>query len=66
MKNRFYEEYYVWCCDWCDSENRVFRGQTPEGVTCGACHRPMNEVDRAVALNPPHDEAGAEAISRSL
>ena len=42
MKMRLTEDYYFWCCDWCDSENRVFWTKLEEGTTCGACHKPMN------------------------
>ncbi|MFA7062190.1 MAG: hypothetical protein WC156_15405 [Pedobacter sp.] len=42
MKIRLNEDYYFWCCDWCDSENRVLWVKMQEGTYCGACHRPMN------------------------
>ena len=42
MKIRPHEDYYFWCCDWCDSENLVLLAQLPDGTNCGACHRPMN------------------------
>jgi len=42
MKIRPSEDYYFWCCDWCDSENRVLWTRLQEGTYCGACHRPMN------------------------
>lgn len=41
MKIRLNEDYYVWCCDWCDSENRVLWARLQDGTRCGACHRPM-------------------------
>jgi hypothetical protein len=42
MKTRLNEDYYFWCCDWCDSENLVPWTKLLEGANCGACHRPMN------------------------
>lgn len=42
MKIRLNEDYYFWCCDWCDSENMVLWTKMQEGTTCGACHKPMN------------------------
>lgn len=41
MKIRSNEDYYFWCCDWCDSENLVLRAKLQDGADCGACHRPM-------------------------
>jgi hypothetical protein len=42
MKIRLNEDYYFWCCDWCDSENLVLWAKLQDGTFCGACHRPMN------------------------
>lgn len=44
MKVRLNEDYYVWCCDWCDTENRVLWGKIMDMSYCGACHRPMNNI----------------------
>ncbi len=41
MKLRLNEDYYFWCCDWCDSENLVLWTKVQNGTTCGACHRLM-------------------------
>lgn len=41
MTIRLNEDYYYWCCDWCDTENRVLWARLHSGVYCGACHRPM-------------------------
>jgi hypothetical protein len=41
MKIRLNEDYYFWCCDWCDSENLVLWAKLQDGTYCGACHRPM-------------------------
>ena len=41
MKIRLNEDYYFWCCDWCDSENLVLWARMIDGATCGACHKPM-------------------------
>ena len=38
MNIRPYEDYYHWCCEWCDSENSVLWEQTDEPLYCGACH----------------------------
>ena len=45
MKIRLDEDYYYWCCDWCDTENRVLWVKLQDGTFCGACHRPMNIHD---------------------
>ena len=45
MKIKLNEDYYFWCCDWCDSENRVLWVKLQEGTYCGACHRAMNLPD---------------------
>ncbi|MDD2850562.1 MAG: hypothetical protein PHY09_01505 [Desulfuromonadaceae bacterium] len=49
MKLKLNEDYYFWCCDWCDSENRVLVSRMLEGATCGACHRPMDILDMSGA-----------------
>ena len=49
MKIRLNEDYYFWCCDWCDTENRVLWARMQDGTFCGACHRPMNQSDMGVA-----------------
>jgi hypothetical protein len=41
MKIRLNEDYYFWCCDWCDTENLVLWAKLQDGTHCGACHRPM-------------------------
>ena len=41
MKIRLNEDYYFWCCDWCDTENLVLWAKLQDGAFCGACHRPM-------------------------
>lgn len=41
MKTRPREDYYLCCCEWCDSENRLLRTTEQNGATCGACHRPL-------------------------
>ena len=46
MKIRLNEDYYFWCCDWCDSENLVLWARLQDGTYCGACHRPMNLSDK--------------------
>jgi hypothetical protein len=52
MKIKLNEDYYKWCCDWCDSENLVLWARLQEGTYCGACHRPMNLPDtNGVVLN---------------
>ena len=45
MKIRLNDDYYFWCCDWCDSENLVLWTKLQSGTNCGACHRPMNLQD---------------------
>jgi hypothetical protein len=41
MKIRVNEEYYYWCCEWCDTENRVLWANVEKGLACGACHKEM-------------------------
>jgi hypothetical protein len=41
MKIRLNDDYYFWCCDWCDSENLVLWARLQNGTNCGACHKPM-------------------------
>lgn len=45
MKIKLNEDYYFWCCDWCDTENLVLWVKLQDGTYCGACHRPMNLTD---------------------
>ncbi len=52
MRIRIHEDYYHWCCEWCDSENRVVWARVHEGVQCGACHRTMH----LGGLVPAHGE----------
>ena len=54
MKIRMAEDYYFWCCDWCDTENLVLWARLQEGPACGACHRPL----------PLSDVSGAPLDSR--
>jgi hypothetical protein len=42
MKIRLIEDYYFWCCERCDTENRVLWAKLQDGYCCGACHRPIN------------------------
>ena len=39
MKIRSSEDYYHWCCEWCDTENSVLWVKVHEGLYCGACHK---------------------------
>ena len=45
MKIRMNEDYYFWCCDWCDTENLVLWTKLQDEIYCGACHRPINLPD---------------------
>jgi len=53
MKIRQNEDYYFWCCDWCDSENRMLWTKLQDGIRCGACHRPMapSDTKNGVVIN---------------
>jgi len=51
MKIRLNEDYYFWCCDWCDSENLVLWTRMVDGSTCGACHKPMLLPDSGSSLS---------------
>jgi hypothetical protein len=43
MKCKTMDDFYVWTCDWCDSENRTLWARVAKGdLTCGACHRPAS------------------------
>jgi len=44
MNIRLDEDYYFWCCDWCDSENMVLRVKLQDGIRCGACQRSMSLI----------------------
>lgn len=57
MAVRIAEDYYYWCCDWCDTENLVPFDRLHTGAYCGACHRPMDT---------PHDVVGDRRISAGL
>jgi hypothetical protein len=46
MNIKLNEDYYFWCCEWCDSENLVLWAKLQDGTYCGACHRPMNLSDK--------------------
>lgn len=45
MKKRIEDEFYFWCCDWCDTENLVLWSLVQDGPSCGACHRPLRLRD---------------------
>lgn len=45
MKQRLNEDFYFWCCDWCDSENLTLLAKLRDDSRCGACHRPMSLPD---------------------
>lgn len=45
MTIRLDEDYYYWCCDWCDTENLVLWARLHTGAYCGACHRPVGLAD---------------------
>ncbi len=49
MKLRINEDYYFWCCEWCDTENLILWARLQESPSCGACHRPMpcSDLDAA-------------------
>lgn len=58
MKIKLGEDYYFWCCDWCDSENLVLWSRLQDGTTCGACHRPMLLPDMGGAVSEASISAG--------
>lgn len=58
MKIRLNEDYYFWCCDWCDSENLVLWTRMIDGATCGACHKPMILPDSGSSLSNSAIAAG--------
>ena len=60
MTIRIAEDYYYWCCDWCDTENLVLWERLHSGAYCGACHRPMGLTDC------PHDVVTDRRISAGL
>lgn len=58
MKIRINEDYYFWCCEWCDTENLVLWARLQEGPSCGACHRPMPLSDLCAAALESSISAG--------
>jgi hypothetical protein len=58
MKIRLNDDYYFWCCDWCDSENLVLWTKMQDGTTCGACHRPMNLPEMSAGIPRINIEGG--------
>lgn len=58
MKIRINEDYYFWCCDWCDTENLVLWARLHDGPFCGACHRPMPLSDLVAASQENSISAG--------
>ncbi|GFE62456.1 hypothetical protein [Geobacter sp. AOG2] len=59
MTIRLDEDYYYWCCDWCDTENLVLWARLHTGAYCGACHRPVSLAD-------PHGIAVDNSIAAGL
>lgn len=49
MKIRIEDDYYFWCCDWCDTENLVLWARLQDGAACGACHRPLRLCEVSAA-----------------
>ena len=42
MKLMPQDDYYLWYCDWCDSQNRTHWTRIEKGkVQCGACQMPI-------------------------
>jgi hypothetical protein len=39
MKTITNEDYFHWCCDWCDTENSVLWAEVDGEMYCGACHK---------------------------
>jgi len=60
MTIRLDEDYYYWCCDWCDTENLVLWARLHTGAYCGACHRPM------VLPDSPHEVVMDHRIAAGL
>ena len=58
MKIRLNEDYYFWCCDWCDTENRVLWVKLQDETYCGACHRQMNLQDMSGVVTEGNIAAG--------
>lgn len=62
MKFESLDDYYVWTCDWCDSENRTLWVKVAQGeVTCGACH-----LAACLATATPGVEKRSPGISAGL
>lgn len=41
MKNKTIDDYYLWSCDCCDTENLVLWEKLQTGTLCRDCHHPM-------------------------
>ena len=39
------DDYYLWNCDWCDTENMILWAQLQAGTFCAACQRPLIRPD---------------------
>jgi hypothetical protein len=39
------DDYYLWSCDWCDTENVFPWVQLQAGAFCAACQRPLIRPD---------------------
>lgn len=45
MKSKTDDDYYVWSCGSCDTENTIPWVRLPAGAFCGACQRPLIRPD---------------------
>lgn len=56
MRIRLNEDYYQWCCEWCDSENSILWAKVSMELRCGACHKKqlpggMRQTDGSLLLS---------------
>ncbi len=53
MKLMPFGDYYLWFCDWCDSQNRtIWTRIDTHNLTCAACYRPVDLAGTAT-MQPP-------------
>lgn len=58
------DDYYLWFCEWCDSQNRtLWTRMDAHHLTCGACSRQV-AVNNAPSFPTLHD-AREQALTMS-
>jgi len=60
MRIRLNEDYYQWCCEWCDSENSILWAKVSVELRCGACHK--KQLSGGVEQTDNHLEFSAHTL----